>query len=143
MVFVSSPLPKKGKKSTLNKACHFLLYYHYLSKNTRFGHLMAYLSDKFNQSKTIFYLIKILHTDFESPCNVMEPNPCIVPCCPSYHIFNIMHINNIFNRHYIVCYIKTKINLDLDCTKHILYLLWMKQLDLFRGNIIYTRPFCK
>ena len=52
-------------------------------KNTSFGHLMPSLSEKNHPSKTIVYLIQILQTDFKSPCNLMSPNPCIIPCCLS------------------------------------------------------------
>ena len=54
-----------------------------------------------------------------------------------------MYPKNILNRHYIFCYIKTKVYSDLYCTNHILDLLWMKHLGFFRVNIIYTSPLWK
>ena len=110
-------------------------------KNTSFGHLMASLSETFQPSKTIVYLIQIIQIDFDIPCNLMALNPCTIPLCISQCIFNIMLLQNICNNHYIVCHNKTQIYSDLDCTNDILSLLWMKQLVLFRRNIIYTCPF--
>ena len=38
----------------------------------------------------------------------------------------VIHLKNVFNRRYIVCYSKSKILSDLDCTNHNLALPWMK-----------------
>ena len=35
---------------------------------------------------------------------------------------------------------KKQIHSDIDCTNHILALIWTKQLGFFRENIIYTHP---
>ena len=79
MAVASYPLPKEDFSSDKKKEFHFLPYYHYILKKNIFGHLMAYLNEKFHPSKTIVYLIKILQTDFEIPCNVMAQNPCTIP----------------------------------------------------------------
>ena len=102
---------------------------------------MANLSEKVHTSKTIVYLIQINQTDFEIPCNIIAPNTCIITLFLSYHIVNIMHIKNIFNRHYIVCYIKIQIHSDIDCTNQSLDLIQMKHIDFFKGNLIYNHPF--
>ena len=53
-------------------------------KNTGFDHIMASLSEIFYPSNTIVYLIQIIQTDCESPCNLMASNTCIILCCLSY-----------------------------------------------------------
>ena len=108
--------------------------------NFIFGHLMASLNKTFHPSKTIVYIIKIIQIDSERLCNLMALNPCIIPLCLMYNIINIMHIKDIFNSHYIVCYSKTENHSDLDCNNQILTLLSKKKIGFFRLNIMYTCP---
>ena len=69
---------KRGFYSTLKKTCHFCTVLPLHFKNTSFGHIVESLSETFHPSKTIVELIRIIQTYFESPCNVMEPNTCII-----------------------------------------------------------------
>ena len=115
----------KGVKSFYSKQgmpflhCLTIAYF----KNTSVGHIMESLSETFHPIKTIVYLIQIIQTGFEIPCDLMAHNPFIVPLCLIQIIINIMHPNNISNVNYIVCYRKTQIRSDLDCTNQILDLL--------------------